>query len=141
MSAIERVSDRWGSEISQPTLKGKLSFEDSIQMLINRCMTCLEEEFEINVSRLQSSIPVAWIDDEFNEDLEQTKSTVSYWKFKQWCGVNVGTPEEPIGGSPYQVTEEIINWQAVFNTILNLYNRRNLLIARERVEVVTDVEE
>ena len=70
MSAIERVSDRWGSEISQPTLKGKLSFEDSIQMLINRCMTCLEEEFEINVSRLQSSIPVAWIDDEFNEDLE-----------------------------------------------------------------------
>ncbi|MHC1587689.1 MAG: hypothetical protein ACXQTX_04370 [Candidatus Syntropharchaeia archaeon] len=123
--------ERWGDELSEPRLKGKIGYEDSIRMLINRCMICYPEEFDHYAHRLYWSIPRSWWDDEFIEDLEDARQTVEVSVPVTFCGV------------PYEEKHEFaeeVDWRKVFNAILNLCNRRNLLIAQDRIEAITDRE-
>ena len=133
----KRVYKRWEEEITKPRLKGKISFEDSIQMLINLCMTCPPEDFPENVHRLFWSLPKSWRDDELLDEYEEAIEEVEYVQPQQCCGVVVTNCEEL---PPRRWIETETDWNALFNAILNCYNRRNLLIPKERVEVVTEEE-
>jgi len=141
-NTMERLQGRFGEELRQSTLKGSLSFENSVQMLINRCMTCIPQEFEMYVRRLLNSIPITWIDGEFNEEIEKTSRTEKVYKFSNWCGSDAGTIKNPIlddeGNvlSPKLVEEEMVDYESIFNAILNLYNRRNLLLKKRVTETV-----
>ena len=132
----KRVYGRWGEEISKPRLKGKLSFEDSLQMLVNRCMTCEPEEFPTNVYRLFWSVPKSWRDEELHDEYDEATETVEYTTPFQFCGVEVNPDVIP----PRKEIVEETDWHMVFNAILNCANRRNLLIGKERVEVATEKE-
>jgi len=132
----KRVYERWKSEITKPRLKGKLSFEDSIQMLINRCMNCPEEEFPENVNRLFWSVPQTWRDEELLDAMEEAQKEVEYTIPMLFCGVPVNLDAVP---GKRKVARET-DWHMLFNAILNCYNRRNLLIPKERIEVVTEGE-
>lgn len=131
-----RIYRRWSEDISRPRLKGKLSFEESLQMLINKCMVCPEEEFPINVHRLFWALPAAWHDEDLMEEYEEALEEVEYTTPVTCCGVPVN--EEAIPAFLERITET--DWHAVFNAILNCCNRHNLLIPVERVEVVTEEE-
>lgn len=132
----KRLFKRWKEDITKPRLKGKLSFEDSIQMLINRCMTCEEEQFPENVHRLYWSVPQAWRDEELNNALEEATEEYEYTTPVMNCGVPVSPDILP---ESTQVVAET-DWHMLFNAILNCYNRRNLLIPKERIEVVAEGE-
>lgn len=43
------------------------------------------------------------------------------WHYKYNCGVPLGTPEEPINGSPYKVEETVIDWHKLFEIIVQTY--------------------
>lgn len=127
-----RIYRRWREEdIKKPTLKGKLSFEESFQILINKCMTCPPEERPQNIYMLFWSLPKAWRDEPLLKEYEETLQEVEYSTPKFWCGV----PQED-SVVVEQVTE--IEWEQLFHAILNCANRRNLLIPTERTEIVTE---
>lgn len=129
-----RIYRRWSEDISKPKLKGKLSFEESLQMLINKCMTCPPEEFPTNVHRLFWSLPAAWRDDELMEEYEEALEEFEYTTPVTCCGVPVDSDVIPAGK---QIVTET-DWNVLFNAVLNCCNRHNLLIPVERAEVVTE---
>lgn len=131
-----RIYKRWSESVSKPTLKGKLSFEESFQMLVNKCMTCPEEEFGMNVHRLFWSLPASWRDDELLEEYEEALEEFEYSTPVTCCGVPIDPEVIPTGKEIVTETD----WHAVFNAILNCANRRNLLIPVERQEIVTEGE-
>jgi len=122
-----RIYKRWKSEITKPRLKGKLSFEESIQMLINRCMTCPEEEFPQNVNRLFWSVPQSWRDEELLEAMEEAIQIVEYSTPVLNCGIPINPDVLP--GRVETIRE--VDWNALFHAILNCY-------PKERIEVVTE---
>ena len=129
-----RIYKRWKSELSKPRLKGKLSFEESLHLLVNRCMTCAPEEYPENVQRLFWALPKAYRDDELIEEYEGALEKVEYVTPVTCCGV-------PVDPQVIPARKEIVtetDWHLLFNAILNCLNRRNLLIPKERVEVVTE---
>ena len=129
-----RIYRRWKEDITKPRLKGKLSFEESLQMLINKCMTCEVEEFPQNVHRLFWALPKAWHDDELLDEYEEALEEVEYITQATCCGV----PVDPDVIPPRIERATETDWHAVFNAILNCCNRHNLLIPVERVEVFTE---
>ena len=129
-----RLFKRWKEDITKPRLKGKLSFEESLQMLINRCMNCPPEEYAENVDRLFWSIPEDYKDDKLYEEYEEAMEEFEYTTPITCCGVPV--KPEYIPERREIVTET--DWKLVFNAILNCCVRRNLLIPVERVEVFTE---
>ena len=131
-----RIFKRWKDEITKPRLKGRLSFEESLQMLINRCMTCEPEEFPENVNRLYWSLPQSWRDNELYNAVEECQEEFEYSSPVINCGIPVRSDILP--ELKERVTE--MDWHMLFNAILNCANRRNLLIPKERVEVVTERE-
>ena len=132
----KRVKGRWREDITKPRLKGKLGFEESFQMLVNRCMTCEPEEFPENVNRLYWSLPQSWRDNELYNALESCMEEYEYSSPVINCGIPVRSDILP------ELKEKAIetDWHILFNAILNCANRRNLLIPKERVEVVTERE-
>lgn len=131
-----RVEKRWREDITKPRLKGKLGFEESFQMLVNRCMTCEPEEFPENVNRLYWSLPQSWRDNELYKTVEECQEEYEYSSPVINCGIPVRSDILP--ELKERVTET--DWHKLFNGILNCANRRNLLIPKERVEVVTERE-
>ena len=131
-----RVLKRWGDEISHPRLKGKIGFDESLHILIQKCMICPEEEFDFNVHRLLWTIPDSWRDDEFEEDLENTTETVEYTTPVMNCGIPIDP--EVIPGAR-EVMEET-DYRKVFNACMNLFQRRNMLIPKDFTEVIPDEE-
>lgn len=130
-----RLFKRWKKDITKPRLKGKLSFEESLQMLINRCMNCPPEEFPENVYRLFWSMPEYYKDDQLYKEYEDATEDVEYTQPVTWCG---GVPIDPDVIPPKVWVETETDWHKVFNAILNCCVRRNLLIPVERVEVTTE---
>jgi hypothetical protein len=127
-----RIYRRWNKEdITKPTLKAKISFEESFQMLVNKCMVCPAEERPQNIYMLFWSTPKLWRDEILNEEMTETIETVEYTTPKIWCGV-------PLENDAIVKTVEETKWEQLFNAILNCANRRNLLIPMERTEIVTE---
>ena len=132
-----RILKRWEKDITKPKLKGKLSFEESLQMLINRCMTCPPEEFPENVHRLFYSMPEEYKDDKLYEETGDSVEEIEYTKYQTCCGVEITKSEEM---PPRVWTQKETDWHRLFNAILNCCVRRNLLIPVERGEVVSEEE-
>lgn len=105
-------------------------------MLVNRCMTCPPEEFPENVNRLYWSLPQSWRDNELYNAIEECQEKYEYSTPIINCGIPVRSDILP--ELKEKVTET--DWHQLFNAILNCANRRNLLIPKERIEVVTEEE-
>ena len=133
----ERVMGRWGDEISHPRLKAKIGFEDSLHELINKCMTCPEEEFDFNVHRLLWSVPDSWRDEEFENDLDEAIEQVETVVPIMNCGIPI---LDAIVPGQREIKDET-DWRKVFNAIVNLCQRRNLLVPKDYTEVISDEEE
>ena len=130
-----RILRRWEREISKPRLKGKLSFEESFQMLVNRCMTCPPEERAENIEMLFYATPTSWKDEELYEKLEECTEEVEYTTYQKFSGVTVMDCDD-MPPKVWKQTE--VDWKRLFNSIIDCANRRNLLIPMERAEVATE---
>jgi hypothetical protein len=131
-----RVLDIFGEDIRFPRLKGKLGFDDTVNDLIHKCATCIPEEFPGNVQRLVASIPLAWRDEEFEDDLQECKEDAEYSTPVIFCGVAVLEDYMPVR----RETREEWKWDRVYNASLNLFNRRDMLIPKRLGEVVSSHE-
>jgi hypothetical protein len=127
----QRILERWGERISHPRIRGKLSFDDCLSALILKIVMCDEMDFETNVHRLYYVVPESWEDEQFLEDLENAVEDFEETIPTFWCG--------QVWKSQVEVKQEY-DWRLVFQAIMNLFERRNLLLEKDRVEVASEGE-
>jgi hypothetical protein len=97
-------------ELNDINIHSDLNIEQLIFRQIERthqAATQDETVFAVNVRILMNMIPAHRYDDIVNRTDEYT-SVVERWEYKHFCGVPLGTPAEPVCGSPYKVNEEVL---------------------------------
>jgi hypothetical protein len=128
-----RFMNRWGEKVLYPQLKGKISFDESVTQLVNKVMMCSGEDFPEAVHRLYNSLPSSWLDEEFLDRVPDCNEEVEILTPQFFCGVVIS--EEVLPGSREVKTET--DFHKLFGLILDLLDRRNLLVAKERHEYLT----
>lgn len=101
-------------------IKGELNIEQLVFLqIMHTCQSALQDEelFAANVRLLLSTVP-SHKRLEILKNEGEYKSTVEQWQYKYWCGVQLGTPEHPINGSPVLIEEEVVDWHKLFEIIL-----------------------
>jgi hypothetical protein len=132
-----RYNETFAPELQHPQLKQKISFQSSLQMMIERILGCETEDsvaFEMLVHRLYYAIPEAWRDEQFHQDIDDAISYQTVYTPVYNCGIPV--KPEVMAGNTEEV--EVTNWSLVFAAIIDLMERLELLIPKEKFEVQTD---
>src|SRR5208283_1082774 len=86
-------------------------------LLTNQAASQDESIFAANVRVLLSFLPNQKKQEVKERSAEYT-STNQSWQYKNFCGVPLGTPEEPINGSPCLLTEDVTDWHQLYEIIL-----------------------
>lgn len=109
--------------IDETPIKGEVNVESLVFRQIERTsLSALQDEtiFASNVRVLLSHLPSHKRAEVINRSDEYT-STVQRLQYKHWCGVPLGTLEEPINGSPELIEEEVIDWHKLFEIIIDAF--------------------
>lgn len=112
-------------------LRDDIGHSGNIQMLIRLCYMAADDPvvFSWRVDLLRRSLPTAVKDsEEFRERLaECIPDPEPRWEYRYFCGVPIGTPEHPIGGSPYRVEgDPDVDWPAIFELCLDFLEREGV---------------
>ena len=106
--------------LEDSNIQSKVNVEQLIFRQIERtnlAATQDETYFSANVRILLSMIPISKRD-EILERTDEYVSTETHYEWKHWCGVPLGTVENPVNGSPAQVTNEVYDWHRLYEIIL-----------------------
>ena len=123
--------------LSEVTIQGKVNVEIIVFRQIERTnMSALqgEEYFASNVRLTLSYIPLHIREGIIARSDEYTNTTKRL-EYKTWCGVPLGTQENPINGSPYEIEEEVIDWHKLFEIVLDTFNNMGLTWKTEKWNV------
>lgn len=101
--------------LEEVEIRGQLSIEDLVRRQIDRCNISMSgpdpSVFEANVRALMTMLPsnkyqqILSAADEYNSEIHD-------WQYEQWCGINMGTPDDPIttdGGKPKEDWSNVIS--------------------------------
>lgn len=118
----------------EPEIRAQLNIEDLVWRQIDRTNISAsydENTFAANVRVLMSMLPshkrTELIDrrEDYVYDTEQ-------WSYKYFCGVPMGTPENPVAGSPFLMKSEEVDWQELYELILSAFEECNISWKIER---------
>jgi len=135
--AKQRILERFGEQISHPTLRGRLGFDDALNLAIVKIINAdsmNSNEFDFCVERLLALIPTSWYDDEFKQALQdaswyETNIVPSYN-----CGVMIDVTIMNEGERTVLNTD----WTEVLKAVMDLLERRSLLLVKERTQVISE---
>lgn len=116
------------SVLNETPLQDQLNIEQLVFRQIERtALSALQDEalFASNVRILLSMVP-ANKREQIEDRTDEYTSEMESWQYKYFCGVPLGTPEEPINNSPYLVKEPITDWHMLFEIILASYEEAGI---------------
>lgn len=109
-------------------IHGELNVEMLVFRQIERInLSATQDEilFASNVRILMSMVPSHKREEILDRSDEYTSTSEHYeWKF--WCGVPLGTVENPVNNSPYKIEEEVIDWHKLYEIVLEILEDCNL---------------
>ena len=125
----------------EPTIRGELSIDTLVFRQIERTNISASQDealFANNVRTLMSMLP-KHKRDEFDTDEKKQEyiEMVLTWKYQYWCGIPVGTIKKPINDSPRQVEEPIVDWNKLYELILDAFEEIGISwrIEKETIEL------
>jgi len=110
-------------------LRDDIGHEANIRLLIRLCYLAVGDDdlFARRVDLLRRQLPRAVKEsEEFQRRLEECTVEYEEWVYKYNCGVPMGTPEEPVAGSPRLVTRTETDWMAVFELCIEELEKLNI---------------
>lgn len=116
------------SILEDTPIHGELNIEGLIFRQIERTeLAALQDEtiFAANVRLLLSMTP-SHKRSEITGRSDEYTSVSETWQYKHWCGVPLGTPDNPVNGSPYLMSEDVIDWHKLFEMIISALEECNL---------------
>lgn len=125
--------------LEETPLHGELNIEQLVFRQIERTeLSALQDEayFASNVRLLLSMVPSHKREEIENRQDEYVSETESL-HYKYWCGVPMGTPENPINGSPSLMKETNTDWHKLFEIILEAFEESGLTwkIDKQTIEI------
>ena len=116
------------------TVTAQLNYKDSIMRQIDQTRWALlygEKPFAVNVVMLVMMIPEVDKDDQFKEDLKNSK-------YKSWVRTGSRTDTSGFFNSRREITQLvwIPNYFTMFEACINLFRRRGMLWGQQQVEVM-----
>jgi hypothetical protein len=129
----------------QLELKERLNYPYIFQeglLTINKAMNRPEmdiKRIQSLILNLYSKIPDTWIDDRFKRDIKACIKIINIDIRPDICGIPMGINECMKKGIDYYRQEEIIDYFALQTSIINLLDRRNMLVRRTKIEASTGV--
>lgn len=109
--------------LGETAIDAELNIEALVyRQMLATCQAAVNDEsvFAVNVRLLKSYLP-SHRKIQVEERVEEYMSTVERYQYKYFCGVPLGTPENPINGSPALVQEETVDWHKYLEIILEVY--------------------
>lgn len=109
--------------LTEMSIHGELDIQALVFRQIERTHASALQDvsyFSSNVRLLLNMLP-KHKKAEADKRAEEYTSKVERWEYKYWCGVPMGTPENPINNSPYMVREEVIDWHKMLEVILETF--------------------
>lgn len=129
----------------QLELKERLNYPYIFQeglLTINKAMNAPDmdiKKVKSLILNLYSKIPDSWIDTEFKDDVKDCIKYINIDCRPEICGTPMNVEECINQGIQYYKKEEIIDHFALQTAIINLLDRRNMLVRRSKIEASTGV--
>lgn len=123
--------------LEESPIHGELDIEALVFRQIERTANSASQDetlFANNVRVLMTYLP-EYKQEEIQDRSGEYTSTIQRWQFKYWCGVPLGTIEEPINGSPALIEEEITDWHQLFQILMNTFEQCGVTWKRDDLTV------
>jgi len=114
--------------LSDPELNASLSIDQLVWRHIDRTnISAMKDEglFAANVRALLSLLP-KYKREEIEERREEYITRTQEYVYKYFSGVPIGTPENPICGSPTLVENEEVDWYRLYELILDAFEETGI---------------
>jgi len=140
LSFRDRIKEKWYRDVfKEPEIRGELRIDELVWRQIERTNTSASQDenlFASNVRTLMSLLP-RHKRTELEARVDEYTYPVQRWEYKYCCGVPMGTPEEPVLGSPRPVEELETDWYKLYEMILNAFEECGLSwkVERETIEI------
>jgi len=127
----------------QLELKDRLKYTDIIEKSIMNIKSALNSDIP-NINKINTmimdllfDIPSTWYDENFSKDMNNIVKTRKVPNVVMWAGVSLSKEYMEKHNIPMTKDVKDINYFRMKNAIINLLDRRNMLIRKEKVEQST----
>lgn len=142
--SFNKVDANRGSEDAlQLELKERLNYTYIFQeglLTINKALNSDnydEEKVQKLILNLYAKIPDSWIDDEFKEDIKKCIQKFRIDVRPNSCGTKLSSEACRGMGLDIEKTIEVVDIYRIQTAIVNLLDRRNMLVRRSKIEYST----
>ena len=121
MGFRRRSGDVYEDAFKDPALRAELSIEELVKRQIERTNVAASYDkriFASNIGVLKALLP-AYSRRKVEEKASDYIVMNEFWRYKYNCGVPVGTPEHPVMGSPELIEEADVDWDKLYEIILD----------------------
>lgn len=124
--------------LEKPPIEESYDYAEQVRRQIERCLeaSAIQEKdlregtYKACILALANLVPYDDRDEKFRVDLAECTKDSEEWVYKQFGGVKMGTPEEPICGSPWLDKTPKTDWDAYFKVIFNKYVELRVTVRR-----------
>lgn len=127
----------------QLEFKERLNYPEYLQNVIQNINNALNNE-KVSMSKintmmmsLKHDIPTTWYDDDFEKDIKDVVQQKEVPNIISWCGVPMSVDYMKRHNIPLTKKVMNVNYFKLKNAIINLLDRRNMLVRKDKIEQST----
>jgi len=127
----------------QLELKDRLKYTDLIEKSIMNIKSAINAD-NININKINTmimdllfDIPSSWYDEDFSKDVKSVIKTRSVPNVVMWAGVSLSKEYMEKHDIPLTKKVRDVDFFRLKNAIVNLLDRRNMLIRKDKIEQST----
>lgn len=127
----------------QLEFKERLNYPEYLQHVIENINSALNSEkvsmMKVNtmIMNLLNDIPNTWYDNEFEKDIENVTKEREVPNVIEFCGVPLSKKYMDKHDIPLTKKIPDVNFFRLKNAIINLLDRRNMLVRKDKIEMST----
>ena len=131
------------SDQVQLEFKERLNYPEYLQHVIENINTSLNSEktsmlkVQTMIMNLLNDIPSSWYDEELEKDIKNVIKDREIPNIIEFCGVALSKDYMKKNDIPLTKTIPDVNFFRLKNAIINLLDRRNMLVRKDKIEMST----
>ncbi len=131
------------ADVVQLEFKERLNYTEYIQHVIENINTSLNNEktsmvkVQTMIMNLLNDIPDTWYDNKFEEDIKSVITKREVPNIIEFCGVPLSKNYMERHKIPLTKKVSEVNFFRLKNAIINVLDRRNMLVRKDKIEMST----
>ncbi len=122
----------------KPPIEESYDYAEQVRRQIERCLesSAIQEKelregtYRACILALANLIPQEDQDEDFEKALATCITDEQKWVYRKRGGRKVGTPENPMNGSPELKTEKVTDWDKYFTVVFNKFVELKVTVRR-----------